>query len=270
MSDAAPFNLTDTHCHLDFERFDADRLAVLRRAAQAGVDRLLNPALDLFTCARAIQLANDHKMVYASVGVHPNSAMTWEANTLSELRRLATHPKVVAIGEIGLDYYWDRAPADLQQEVLRRQLDLATELSLPVVIHNREAGDDLLPILVEWQRDLSETGGPLAENPGVLHSFSGDQAMAEAALKAGFFLGFTGPVTFKNAPDLQGLVTGLPLDRILIETDAPFLTPHPHRGQRNEPAHVRLVADKIASLKGLSVEQVASQTWLNAKRLFRW
>lgn len=262
--------LTDTHCHLNFDRFDADRGAVVGRASETGLVRILNPAIDLQTAQAAVALAAQYEMVYAAVGLHPNSAMEWDEGLPGTFRRLAEDPKVVAIGEIGLDYYWDEAPHDLQQEVLRRQLELAAQVELPVIIHNRESTADVLAILLEWQAALRSAGNPLADRPGVLHSFSGDRDAAERAITANYFIGITGPVTFKNAPDLQALVKDLPLDHLLIETDSPFLTPHPHRGKRNEPAYVALVAEKIAALKGLEVEEVVRVTGENAHRLFGW
>lgn len=262
--------LADTHCHLDFDLFTPDREAVIARARQAGVDRILNPGIDLESSRAALELAEKYDIVYAAVGVHPNESTTWDGDTLRTLRELASHPKVVAIGEIGLDYYRDRAPRDLQQKVFQEQLMLAAELSLPVVIHNRQASDDVMEILKEWQVELMGANVLLAEHPGVLHSFSASEQAAHEAIGLNFYIGITGPVTFKNAPDLQQLVAHIPLDRLLIETDAPFLTPHPHRGERNEPAYVRFVAEKIAELHNLPVEMVSNSTSINAGRLFHW
>lgn len=262
--------LTDTHCHLDYEWFDVDREDVIRRALDAGLGRLLIPALDLESAHAALELAERYEPVYAAVGLHPNSATAWTEAYPEHLRELAGHPKILAIGEIGLDYYRDRAPQDLQHRVLRAQLDLAAELELPVVIHNREAGEDVIAELSGWQRELEDAGSPLAARPGVLHSFLDSRDVALSALEAGFFIGITGPVTFKNAPGLQALVAELPLERLLIETDAPFLAPHPHRGKRNEPARVRLVAEKIAELKDLPVDKVVEATWENSVTLFAW
>lgn len=262
--------LTDTHCHLDFDRFDEDREAVVGRASDTGLVRILNPAIDLRTAQAAVRLAERHEIVYAAVGLHPNSADEWDSELLQMLRELTRHPKVVAVGEIGLDYYWDKTPQDLQQQVLKQQLDLAGEAQLPVVIHNREATDDVLAILLGWQRDLAKAGNSLADRPGVLHSFSGDLVAAERAIAANFSIGITGPVTFKNAPELQAIVSALPLETLLIETDSPYLTPHPHRGRRNEPAYVALVAEKVAEIKGVSPDEVIRATGENARRLFRW
>jgi TatD DNase family protein len=270
--------LTDTHCHLDLAQFDTDRTEVLRRAEQAGLTRILVPGLTLPSSRSVLKLAESHPLLVAAIGIHPNDALVWDGQTISALRELSLNLKVVAIGEIGLDYYWDSAPHDHQQKVLKEQLALASELQLPVVIHFREKGDapsgdcaaDLLKILQEWGIGLQREMSPLAERPGVLHSFSGTLEMAQAALGLGFYVGVTGPVTFENRPQRRELVAALPLDRILIETDAPFLAPHPHRGKRNEPAYVRLIADKIASVHSCTTEQVAIATSENAQRLFAW
>jgi TatD DNase family protein len=253
--------LTDTHCHLDFDAFDADRSQVIERARAVGVQWIIDPGVDLSSSRAAIRLSETHAGVFAAAGVHPNDALSWDNHTLPELRQMATHPRVVAVGEIGLDYYRDRAPKDVQQRIFRQQLDLAAELGLPVIIHCRNATADVLRILAEKRASTLK---------GVLHSFSGDQAAAEQALALGFWIGITGPVTFQNAADLQLLVSRLPLENLLIETDAPFLTPHPRRGQRNEPAHVHFVAEKIAALKGLPLQVVAEATTANAARLFDW
>ena len=262
--------LTDTHCHLDFEAFDSDREEVLERARQTGLVRILNPGIDLQSSNTALLLAENHPEVFVAVGVHPNSATTFDDHTLQQLTELAAHPKVVAIGEIGLDYYRDRAPQDVQRRIFRMQLELASELSLPVIIHNRQAMDDVLKILSEWQAQLSSASSPLAEAPGVLHSYSDDVENGLKAIALNFYVGITGPVTFQNASALQGVVTALPLDHLLIETDAPFLTPHPRRGKRNEPALVRQVAEKIAELHSSKLVDVAATTTKNADRLFKW
>jgi TatD DNase family protein len=253
--------LIDTHGHLDFDRFDEDRDAVLQRAAAASVERIIVPALDLANCPQVLALGDRYAEVYAAVGVHPNSTALWENVWLDSIRRFAAHPKVVAIGEIGLDYYWDDSPKEVQQAALAAQLELAAELELPVIIHNRDSSEDVLRLLAV---------SPLAgrERPGVLHSFSAEAAVAEAALRMGFYIGITGPVTFKKADDLRAVVAGLPLERILVETDAPFLAPQQRRGKRNEPAYVAYVAEQIAALHGLSSDELARITTNNAMRLF--
>lgn len=262
--------LTDTHCHLNFEAFDTDRQEVIERSVAAGVVRMLNPAVDLETSKQVLELAERYPQVFAAIGVHPNEAHTWNGDTVAQLRDLAKHPKVVAIGEIGLDYYRKRASHECQKCALRAQLDLAAELCLPVILHNRQATEDLLSILSEWQGELARQGSPLAQRPGVLHSYSDDETNARRALVINFYIAFSGPVTFQNARDLQQVAAALPLEQILIETDAPFLTPHPYRGRRNEPAYVHYVAEKIAALRKTSLSEIAETTTANAARLFAW
>ncbi|GAB4403281.1 MAG: TatD family hydrolase [Anaerolineales bacterium] len=259
----------DTHSHLDFNAFDDDRPQVLARAADAGLMGILVPMVELGDAARLFSLVNAAAPVFAAVGVHPNSALTWDESSLAHLRELAAHPKTLAIGEIGLDYYWQDAPHDVQQRVLRAQLALAAECNLPVIIHNREATADVLTMLTEWQRSLAAQNHPLAARPGVLHSFSANWEAAQTALAHNFYIGITGPVTFKKAANLHEVARQTPLERLLIETDAPFLSPHPFRGQRNEPARVTLVAEKIAQLKQIPIAQVAQQTTQNALNLFQ-
>lgn len=254
-------SLVDTHCHLDFDSFDADRDAVVARAAAAGVTRIVIPAVDLTNCDAVLALADRYPGVYAAVGVHPNSTAGWRSRDLGALRRLAAHPKVVAIGEIGLDYYWDKSPHLTQQAAFGAQLELAAELNLPVIVHNRDATADTLTLL-----RLSPLAG--RPRPGVLHSFSADADAARAALELGFWIGFTGPITYKTADALRAVAATVPLDRILIETDAPFLAPQPQRGQRNEPAFVTAVADRLAALHTLPTAVFAAQTTRNAEALF--
>lgn len=253
--------LIDTHCHLDFDWFDADRDAVVQRAADAGVTQIVVPGLDLDNGRSILTLTEKYDGVFAAVGIHPNSSVAWQDGWIDVLRDLAQHPKVVAIGEIGLDYYWDKSPKDVQQRALRLQLALAAELNLPVILHNREASADVIQLLAD---------SPLVgrENPGVLHSFAADWDTAVAALNLGYYLGFTGPVTYKKADDLREIAKKVPDDRILIETDAPFLTPQPYRGKRNEPAYVAYVAERLAEERGVDTAVFAQQTTANAKRLF--
>lgn len=268
--------LVDSHCHLDFTVFDQDRAAVLARARQAGVRRILIPGIDLETSRNALALAEHFPEVYAAVGVHPNDANGWNDQALAELHRLAQHPKTVAIGEIGLDYYRMRAAPDLQKKILHLQLTVATEYNKPVILHlrnhqeHRQAAVDLLEILRDWWYMLVGRQKKLRQAPGVLHSFSDTEETARLALEMNFSIGITGPVTFHKAQETHRLVERLPLESLLVETDAPFLTPVPHRGQRNEPGYVRLVAEKIAELKKLSLAVVARITTDNAMRLFAW
>jgi TatD DNase family protein len=265
-----PF-LTDTHCHLNLNIFQEDLVQYLDRAWEAGIDRILVPGIDVETSRVAVALADRHPQLYAAVGVHPGDASAWNDGSAAALRELAQHPKVVAIGEIGLDYYRDRSPRPMQREVFRAQLDLAGELELPVVIHNRESIDDLWADLSSWREELARANLPLANRPGVLHSFDGTISTALNAVEQGFFIGISGPVTFKNARERQEVAAGLPLNHLFIETDAPYLTPHPHRGQwPNEPAFVKFVACKIAELRQQPVEEVARITWENAIHLFVW
>lgn len=254
--------LVDTHCHLDDLAFAGDIEAVMDRAAEAGVRQVIVPAIDLGNVEAVLSLTERFVGVFAAVGVHPNSAANWDDEWIAKLRVLASHRKVVAIGEIGLDYYWQKTPMEIQHRALFRQLELAAELGLPVIIHNRESNADVLRLLGE---------SPLAgtERPGVLHSFSGDWAMAKAALDMNYYLGFTGPLTYKKADELRDIASRAPLDRILIETDAPYLTPQPHRGQRNEPAYVRMVAERLAELRGVSLAEIARITTANSERIFR-
>jgi len=270
--------LTDTHCHLDLHQFDEDREAVIERAKTAGLVRILIPALSVTSSLSLLKLADSHPMLFAAIGVQPNESLTWDNASIPAIRELAVNPKVVAIGEIGLDYYWDSAPHDHQQRIFREQLDLAAELELPVVIHLREKDDavhgpcyeDALDILEEWVAGLDPDKEALKKNPGVLHSFSGSLETAQRAIDLNFCIGITGPVTFKNARYKHEMVAQLPLENLLIETDAPYLAPHPHRGKRNEPAFVTEIADKIAGLQTRNQEEVATVTTRNATKLFSW
>ena len=257
--------LVDTHCHLNFHSYRGDLAAVMRRAAAHGIQRMIVPAVDPDGCQEVLHLAESWPGIYAAVGIHPNSAFNFETAALTRLRAWAGHERVVAIGEIGLDYYRDKSPKHLQRQVFEKQLELASELDLPVIIHNRDAGGDVLAILEDWAPSLS---GNLRGGPGVLHAFSAGDAIAERALSLGFYLGFTGPITFKKAEGLRALVKRVPRERLLIETDAPFLTPSPYRGKRNEPAYVRYVNAKLAELHGISADEMARQTTANAERLF--
>ncbi len=259
--------LIDTHCHLDFHQFDVDRDEVVQRAVEAGVAIIINPAIDLATSRRAIALAERYDGVYAQVGVHPNDSADFSDATLAELRQLAAHPKVVAIGEIGLDYYWERVPHEQQQVAFAAQLALAVELDLPVVIHCRDAHTDLRDALRKWVPGAQKERGSDAIL-GVLHAYSGDLAMAEEAFGWNMVLSFGGPVTFRNARQLHALLAQLPLERLMLETDAPFLTPHPYRGRRNEPVYTPLVAQAIAEIKQVEVAHVAQQTTALACRMF--
>jgi TatD DNase family protein len=261
---------SDTHCHLNLNSFQDDLPVVIERARLAGVTRILVPGIDLETSRIAVQLSQKFPEVYAGVGVHPNSALSWRADTLAELRHLAVQPKVCAIGEIGLDFYRDSAPRDLQNEILTSMLDLAIEMSKPVILHSRQSLPNLWAHLANWHAQLIQINSPLAGRPGILHSYDGDISQALTASNHGFLIGISGPVTFKNATDRHQLVAELPLHAMVTETDAPFLTPHPHRGKRNEPAFVVLVAEKIANLQNRSLEEVLYITNTRANEIFGW
>lgn len=250
--------LIDTHAHLALSQFDEDRAAALARADAAGVARLVEIGFDLPSSRAAVALAEAHPQIYAVVGVQPNHVAELADGWLDEVRALAAHPKVVAIGEIGLDYHWMKAPPPDQERAFRAQLALARALGLPVVIHSREAKDDTLRVLADAARG----------QPGIMHSFSGDWDYARACLEIGFLLSFSGPLTFSKAGELHEVARLAPLGMLLTETDSPFLSPHPHRGQRNEPARVRLVAEQLAALRGEPLAHVAAAVWANAERVF--
>ena len=273
-------NLTDTHCHLDYNKFDPDRAEVIQRANDSGLIRLLVPGLHHKSSKEAVRLAESNPSVYAAVGFHPTDMKEFTEKTFEKVKELASHPKVVAIGEIGIDYYWVKEVDQraIQREGLKQQLQFAKEVNKPVVIHMREENDawfgqasiDLLDILREWHEELRAQNHPLAEKPGVLHSFNGNLETAQEAIALNFYIGITGPVTYKNADEKRNIIRQLKLTSLLIETDSPFLTPVPHRGKRNEPAFVTYIADKIAEIHLTTREQVAQITSDNANRLFGW
>jgi TatD DNase family protein len=252
--------LIDTHAHLDDARFDGDRDAMIARAREAGVEHFVTIGCDLTTSRAAVELADRYPFIYATVGVHPHEAKQIGDSWYDDLRRLAEHKKVVAYGEIGLDYHYNHSPPKLQRERFREQITLARDLRLPIVVHTREAQDDTIAILKE--ENAADVGG-------VFHCFSGDAQLAKNALDLGFLLSFSGVITFQNATMLRDIVKTVPMDRILVETDSPYLTPAPHRGKRNEPAHVRLVAEKIAAIQGMTADQIAELTSQNARRVFK-
>ncbi len=258
-------NLIDTHCHLDFDRYDGDRDAVIQRAHEVGVTRIIIPATHIDGIQGCLDFATQYDGVYAAVGVHPNSTAAFESEWIHQIEAASQNDKVVAIGEIGLDYYWDKSPVETQKRAFKAQLGLAAKLELPVIIHNREASDDVMEILEEWVSDLPTT---IKGRPGVLHSFSAPQEIAERAIAAGFYLGFTGPVTFKNAADLRSVVAMIPQDRILVETDGPFLAPVPYRGKRNEPAYIPHIIDRLAGVRKIAADEMAKRSTENAIRLF--
>ena len=265
-----PAPLVDSHCHLDLTHFDPDRDAVLERARAAGVAWIVIPGIDLHQNRRALDLAAAHTGLYVAVGVHPNDSADFGPATGDELAELARQPKVVALGEIGLDYYWDKVAKAQQWAAFEAQLDLAARLGLPVIIHSRAANADVASVLAAWVGGGVFAASPLAQRPfaGVLHAFSGDQALAEQAYGWNFCLSLGGPVTFQNAKPLHALVPHLRRDRLMLETDAPYLTPHPQRGQRNEPAHVALVCHRLAALYGVDAATLARDSTALAQRFF--
>ncbi|HEU4684034.1 MAG TPA: TatD family hydrolase [Nitrospira sp.] len=256
--------LIDTHTHLDDPRYDGDRDAVIARAREAGVSTLVTIGCDLATSGSAVALAHRYDHVYASIGVHPHEVKHIGDGWYDDLRRLARDKKVVAYGEIGLDYHYNHSSPKDQRDRFREQIQLARELKLPVIIHTREAQDDTVKILKDEK--ASDVGG-------VFHCFSGDEWLASEALELGFYLSFSGILTFHNATALRAIAKRTPLERILIETDCPYLTPVPHRGQRNEPAFVSHVAGQLASVHfgggSDAVERIEHITTDNAKRLFK-
>lgn len=253
--------LTDTHTHLDHPRFDGERDEIVQRARDAGVTRIINIGCSRDTIPPTLQLTETYDCIEAAVGWHPVDAIDMKADDLDYIEELArNHPKVVAIGEMGLDYYWDTSPKDVQHRVFREQIRLARKVGLPIVIHNRDAHADVLAIMKEEK--AYDVGG-------VMHCYSGSWETAQQCLDMNFYLSFGGPVTFKNAKQPKEVLAKVPMDRLLVETDAPYLTPHPHRGKRNETGYVRLVAEVAAEIKGLEFEQFAAQTTANAWDLFR-
>lgn len=254
--------LVDTHVHLGFEQFDHDREAVLRRAAEAGVAWMIDVGADLPGSRRAVALAAREPRIWAAVGIHPHDADTVTPPALDELRTLAQGPRVLAIGETGLDYYRDLSPRPQQREAFAAQLALAQELGLPVIVHDREAHAETLGML----RGASSRAG--LDLRGVLHCFSGDLEFAREVLDLGFYIGIDGPVTYPGARMLAEVARLVPLERLLLETDSPYLAPQARRGRRNEPAYVRLIAERVAELRGLSPEEVGRVTSDNACALF--
>ena len=249
----------DTHAHYDSEGFNADRMEVLASMPGQGVDLILNPGCDLESSKTAVSLAEQFPFVYAAVGVHPSDCGDFCDDTVHVLRTLAAHEKVKAIGEIGLDYYWeDNPPKEFQQQVFHKQMELAEELSLPVIIHDREAHHDCLEI-VKAHPNVK----------GVYHCYSGSLEDAKILVKIGWMLSFTGVVTYKNARKSLEVIDWLPMDRIMIETDSPYLTPVPFRGKRNDSGNVHLVAETIAQVKSMDPEEVARITLENGKRFFQ-
>lgn len=252
--------LFDSHAHIDAKRFDEDRDDVIKRAKANGVQLIMNPGVDLESSKKAIALADKYREVYAAVGYHPHEAKLMDDTILKLLKSMASHEKVKAIGEIGLDYHYDHSPRKIQKEWFIKQIRLAKELNLPVIIHDRDANADTLTIL---KREDAFKNGVL------MHCYSGSKELAEEYIKLGAYISLAGPVTFKNAKKPKAVAKVVPLNRLMIETDSPYLTPEPNRGKRNESAYVEYICNQIAQLKGVSFDTVARETTANAKRFFR-
>ena len=252
--------LFDTHTHIQMRQFASDRAGVVSAALEAGISHMLVPGTDVETSRDAIALAREYPgQIFAAVGTHPHDASTLTPEALAAERELSASPEIVAIGEIGLDYYRDLSPREVQREALVAQFELARERDLPIILHNRESHEDMIALLRAHGQGLR----------GVFHCFIGDRAMARDALDLGFYLSFAGPLTFPKNVELREVAAWAPLDRILVETDSPYLTPPPFRGKRNEPRHVALVARGLAEARGMPFDEVAAATTANAIALFR-
>jgi TatD DNase family protein len=250
--------IIDTHAHLDSPVFDEDREEVIRRAIDAGIGKIVNIGFNRDTIPTTIALAEKHDMIYAAVGWHPQDAIHMQSEDLDWIEELCRHRKVVAIGEIGLDYYWDTSPKDVQHTVFREQIRLARRINKPIIIHNRDAHQDVVRILREEK--ASDIGG-------IMHCYSGSWEIARECLDMNFYISFGGPVTFKNAVQPKEVLARVPIDRLLLETDSPYLAPHPFRGKRNESSHVKLVAEAAAQIKQVNINEIISVTTNNAINL---
>jgi len=272
--------LIDSHAHIQLKNFDNDREAMFARAQKAGVERIITIGFDLETSMGAIRLAEQYDFIYATVGMHPHDAKLLNNEIIARFRELARHPKVVAMGEMGLDYYRNLSPRSFQQKAFEAQLRLAQELNLPIIVHDRDAHEDIMETLRQFVGKVPLGGIPLrgkgregkggkGENkPGVLHCFSGDIEMAKEAIDLGFYISIAGPVTYPKSLSLQRVAREIPLDSLLLETDCPWLAPQFRRGKRNEPAYITVIAEKIAELRGVSVKVIADATTVNVETLF--
>ena len=249
----------DTHVHLNADQYEEDLQQVIDRALEAKVEKMVVIGFDRKTIERTMQLIEQYDFVYGVIGWHPVDAIDCTQEDLEWIEQLAAHPKIVGIGETGLDYYWDKSPKDVQQALFRKQIQLAQKIKLPIIIHNRDATGDVVQILRE--ENAASVGG-------VMHCFGGSVETARECIAMDFMISLGGPVTFKNARLPKEVATEIPLEHLMIETDAPYLAPHPYRGKRNEPAFVPLVAEEIARLKGLTIEEIAQATTTNAKKFF--
>ena len=251
--------LFDTHVHLNSDMYKEDLDEVIKRATEVKVTKMAVIGFDALSNTRAIELAEKFDFIYAVVGFHPSDSRTATEEDWPVLKEQLKHPKVVALGEIGFDYYWDTSFNDVQTAVFKKQLEIAKEMDIPIVVHMRDSVDDTYEVLKEFGHGLT----------GVMHCFSGDVKMMHKFLDLGFYIGLDGPVTFKNAHSVHDLAREVPIERLVIETDGPYLTPAPYRGKRNEPAYVKYIAEKIAEIKGLSYEEVCRHTSENGMKLYR-
>lgn len=250
--------MIDSHAHLDEERFDEDREELIKSLKENAISYVINPSSDMETSRRVVELSNKYDNIFAAVGIHPHDAEGFKEEDLDELRELSKDERVVAIGEIGLDYYYDNSPREIQKEVFRKQLQLSHELDLPVIIHTRDAMGDTYDILKEFEGHVR----------GVMHCYTGSIEMAEKFMKLGFYISIAGPVTFKNAVNVREMAKQIPLERLLIETDSPYLAPVPNRGKRNDPTNVRYVADMLANLKEIQIDKIIEHSRENTVELF--
>ena len=257
--------LVDTHAHLVGSEFDADRDEVIARAHDAGVSTIITVGTEVESGQRSIELAENYPGILAAVGVHPHQSSTATEADIESIARLAEHPKVVAIGEIGLDFYRDYSPRDSQLPVFQQQLEMAARLDLPVIIHCRQAHEEMLAILYNWTARHADR-----PSPGVIHCFMGDTETSRQYLEMGFYLSLGGYITYPVNRDAHDVIRGIPANRLMVETDCPFLTPQRFRGQRNEPAYVRYTAEELAGIRGVPLETLARETTENVRRLFGW
>jgi TatD DNase family protein len=262
--------LIDTHCHLTDPAFEQDLGQVIERAMAAGIEKIIIPSVNLETSRRAVELANKFPQLFAAIGVHPEECDSFSDQEAAQLEDLAREKKVVAIGEIGLDFHYPPFDESLQQLVLERMLSLAASVKKPVLLHSRDAMGILLERLNVWKQELSAKGTlELNEAPGILHAFEGTPAQAQEAIALDFALGLGGPITYKNSIVKKQIAANTPLDHLVLETDSPYLPPHPYRGQRNEPAHILEIAEKVSQIKQRSVEEIALQTGKTGSRILK-
>lgn len=250
--------LYDSHAHLDDPRFDQDRRQIIESLESDGISLVINPGADMESSFHGLEMAKEYPQIYAAVGLHPQVASEYKSSDIEKLREWAEEPKVIAIGEIGLDYYYGKDNRREQMNLFKEQMELAKEMSLPVIIHMRDATEETYNILKDYEGSVR----------GVMHCYSGSAEMAEVFMKLGYYISLAGVVTFKNAKTAKDVAKSIPLDRLLIETDSPYLTPEPHRGKRNEPKYVRQVANKICELRDISLEELSEVTRRNTRELF--